>query len=756
MIVSREITISGIVQGVGFRPYIYRLARLHAIRGGVKNDTRGVQIIAEGDERDVDSFIDAISAEPPPLAFIESLCVAAKEPIGADRFVIEQSREALERTAFIAPDTALCDDCLYELLSVKDRRYQYPFITCTNCGPRFSIVRDIPYDRKNTSMAGFTMCVACSREYADPDDRRFHTQPDTCGECGPAMVFMSASGEVLERAIDRVTQRTVDALRDGAIVAIKGVGGYLLACDAKNDAAVAILRSRKGRPFKPFALMAGSMKRIESFLHVSPVERELLCSRERPIVLLKIKNREVCEGIAPGLSDIGIMLPYAPFQHLLFKEDPDMLQVMTSGNISDEPIVFRDGEAIERLGRIADYFVSYNRAIVAFSDDSVRFVQDEIPCFIRRSRGYVPVPFKSSVVPESILATGGDLKNSFAFSRDGVIILSQFVGDLSTLAGNDVYTETIAHLGRIYAFTPETVISDLHPGYFTTQFADSLEETGLGRLKAQHHHAHIVSVLEDAGREGPVLGIAFDGTGYGTDGKLWGSEFLVADRTHFTRMAHFSYFPLPGGESAIRDVWKIGTALLNDAFGPGHELMRRGREAESVLEIIGKNINSPLTCSIGRLCDGMSSILGIRDRVTAEAEAAQLLEEAALRGSRNARDDGFIIPMHGDGEIEISTTGLVRYCEGLLKRGYSTDETAYRFHAAIVRTTVALAESLRERTGINAVALSGGAFQNRLLLGLSMRGLREKKFDILIPRKIPFNDGCLAVGQVAIAKEILK
>ncbi|TAL38056.1 MAG: carbamoyltransferase HypF [Spirochaetes bacterium] len=754
--IRKELTITGIVQGVGFRPFIYRLAHEHGIQGSVRNDTRGVVIAAEGEPGDIEAFIKDIREQAPPLSFIETISISDAAPRGAGGFLIEASTAATERSAFIAPDTMVCADCMREFSDPHDRRHHYPFITCTNCGPRFSIIADIPYDRGNTSMSPFTMCAECAKEYADPADRRFHTQPDACPRCGPSLKLMNRKGEVLAADTESVARETLAALEHGAIVAIKGVGGYLLACDAGNDDAVGLLRARKGRPFKPFALMAGSIDSIESFLYVSPAERALLLSKERPIVVLKTREPRVSGLVAPGLSDIGIMLPYAPFQHLLFEYNPGMVLVMTSGNVSDEPIVFREDDARERLGHIADLFVSYNRDIVEFSDDSVLFVQDEIPYFIRRSRGYVPVPFRAAESKKSMLATGGDLKNSFAIARGGVVVLSQFVGDLATLAGNELYRSTIAHLSRVYAFSPDVVVSDLHPGYFTSQFADSLEEKGIPRLKTQHHHAHIASVLEDSGSDTPVIGIAFDGTGYGTDGRLWGSEFMIADKGTFTRMAHFSYFPLPGGESAIRDVWKIGVALEYGARGREWTLGKRGARAEMVIEIIDKNINSPLACSIGRLFDGMASMLGIADRISTEAEAAQLIEEAALRGSRSGGDDGYTVPI-AEGEVmELSTDELVRYCATLLGRGMHVDEIAYRFHAAIVRSSLAIAGRLRERTGISTAALSGGAFQNRLLLGMTMRGLRKNKFDILVPRKIPFNDGCLALGQIAIARESIR
>jgi hydrogenase maturation protein HypF len=747
-----EIRVRGIVQGVGFRPFIYRIARERDLRGYVLNDTEGVLIHVEGPEAKLDSFLREIKLNPPPLSSIELVTVHGRDLEDYAGFSINRSLETPERSAFIPPDSAVCEACLAEFFTPSDRRYHYPFITCTNCGPRFSIALDIPYDRKNTSMGPFTMCPQCATEYGEPSDRRFHTQPDACDDCGPALTLAKSTGEALSTDTDEIAAETMRLLNEGSIIAIKGVGGYLLACDAKNDGAVRALRRRKARPFKPFALMCGDVERAETFLHVSPAERRLLESRERPIVLLKEKTPIVSRLVAPALSDIGIMLPYTPFQYLLFSLDPEMILVMTSGNISDEPIIFRDDEAFARLGDIADYIVFYNREITGFSDDSVLFVHDATPCFIRRSRGFVPAPFKTGRLPAELLATGGDLKNSFALARDDTVILSQFLGDLASPSGNRLYRDTIDHLIKVYHFRPGAVVSDLHPGYFTSTFADELEERGLRRIHTQHHHAHIASVLEDHGIEGSVIGIAYDGTGYGLDGNLWGSEFIIADRKEFIRAAHFSYFPLPGGESAIRDVWKIGCSLLFSAFGDSYPIMEHGAQSDMVLEIIKKGLNSPLTCSIGRIFDGVSAILGISKHISTEAEAAMLLEEAAAKGSTAAHGEGYIIPLAGTDPAVIQTDELIRYVVSEIQRGTPREVTAYLFHLSLAATTVKIAEMLRERYNVHRVALSGGSFQNRLLLKLVSDGLREKQFDILMPRKIPFNDGCIALGQVAIAR----
>jgi len=749
-----KIRVLGIVQGVGFRPFIYNLAKSLGISGNVCNDTEGVLIHARAHAQSMDEFISLIREKAPPLARIHDIIVTDSQPCDFDGFSIIPSMHTDRRTVIIAPDTAVCDDCLEEFNDPGNFRHHYPFITCTNCGPRFSIISDIPYDRKNTSMAPFEMCGICAAEYHDPADRRFHTQPTACPACGPSLSLYNREHVLLSSDTDSIAARTVDLIREGAVVAIKGVGGYLIAADAANDRAVAELRKRKNRPFKPFALMAGSMDTIESFLHVSDTEAGLLSSAQRPIVLLGLKKNKVSGLVAPGLSRIGIMLPYMPFQHLLFASDPDLVLIMTSGNISDEPIAHEDSDAFSRLSRIADYFVTYDRDIVSHTDDSVMFCINSSSFFNRRSRGFVPVPFQSRPTAQTILATGGDLKNSFAIARDSIIILSQYLGDLETPRGHESFNRVLSHFRRVYDFTPDTVAADMHPGYFTTAIADEMEAEGLRCIRVQHHHAHIASVMEEHDLDGEVLGIAFDGTGYGIDSTLWGSEFLVCTRDSFRRAAHFSEFSLPGGERSIIDVWKIGVSLLHSRYGRSIPVMKKTPDTEMIMEIIEKKINSPLTCSIGRIFDGISAILGISESITCEAEAAMLLEEAA--NSSSSIDRAWTVPVTEGGTLKIRTEELVQYIADMVLAKRDTADIAMMFHRALASTAVSVAESLRDRYSLNRIALSGGVFQNRLLLSLVMDGLAEKGFDIFCPRRIPFNDGCIAVGQITVAKELLK
>ncbi len=751
---SVQIRVKGIVQGVGFRPFIYMQADKYRLKGIVKNDTEGVLIKVEGDDSKITALIDEIRNSPPPLSKVSSLESVETPHFGYNEFSITSSEELEKRFTFLPPDTAVCNDCLSEFFDKNDKRFSYPFITCTNCGPRFSIIKNIPYDRKNTSMDLFKMCPQCRNEYEDPHNRRFHTQPNACDDCGPHQTLYRNDGSIITDDIEDVIAKAIEYFLDGKIIALKGVGGFLLACDATNDDAVIELRSRKVRPFKPFAIMSGTIEKAEEFLHITTEERDLLLSKERPIVLLKEKRAYVSRHIAPSISFHGLMLPYQPFQYQLFSNSADLVLVMTSGNISDEPIIYKDDDALKYLNRIADYFIMYDRDIQTHCDDSILFVNNERPYFIRRARGYVPIPFHTTNSKKQILAAGGDLKNCFAILKDDVVIMSQYLGDLASPMGNQLYRKIIDHFCTVYDFSPDIIVSDMHPQYFTGYFADELEEEGLVRIKVQHHHAHIASVIEEFGIDGEVIGISFDGTGYGLDGTLWGSEFIIADREKFTRAAHFSNFYLPGGENAIKDVWKIGVALLYDRFGTNIPLMEKDSQIELLFEIMEKGINSPLTCSIGRLFDGISSLLGISRSISTEAEAAMHLEESAIKGT--PPNQPFEIPCVENGAIIAQTGALTEYIVELIKKGKSKENIAYAFHSSIAYSSLRIIETLREKYGINRVALSGGVFQNRLLLTLIKRGLEEKGFDIYLPGSVPFNDGCIALGQLTVAKEILK
>jgi hydrogenase maturation protein HypF len=719
----------------------------------VINDTAAC-IDAQAEESTLAEFLRDIVNIPPPLSHIYSIEKTDLEPGHGSGFAIGKSADARERMVFYPPDLALCADCLREFNDPGDRRHHYHFITCINCGPRFSIVTDIPYDRANTSMAPFALCPVCDAEYRDSANRRFHTQPTACAACGPRMALRDREGNLVTDSADDVARQTLALLRQGGIGAIKGVGGYHLAADALNEQAVALLRARKKRPFKPLALMAGSVEALREFVSVTAAEEALLVSPQRPIVLLKETRRCVAANVAPGITWHGVMLPYAPFHYHLFSLDPELVLVMTSGNLSEEPIAYDDADARARLARFADFFVTYDRAIIAQNDDSVLFVEMNRPFFVRRSRGYVPVPFASRTTPKHILALGGDLKNAFALARRDFVIMSQHLGDMADALSHQAFKKTVRHFISIFDAAPDVVVSDLHPGYHTTAFARELAGQSLPLIMVQHHHAHIASVLEDHGLDGPVCGIAFDGTGYGTDGALWGSEFLVAGRGSFERAGHFSEFRLPGGESAIRDVWKIGLSLLYGAYGRDYPVMEQDAASTCCWTRWTGASTRPLTCSIGRIFDGVAAILGISRAVSSEAEAAMLLEEAAARG--RALDQGQVIAHDSSRGSVVSTDALTRRIVDFLKSGAIVDDIAATFHRDLIVTAAALAETICRERGLDTVALSGGVFHNRILLRGLCELLEQKGLRVLVPRKVPVNDGCIALGQVAVARALLE
>ncbi|MCL1910942.1 MAG: carbamoyltransferase HypF [Leptospirales bacterium] len=746
----KKIRVKGIVQGVGFRPFVFNLARIFNISGFVLNDTEGVYIEAHAEDSALAQFISAISGQTPALAYITEVVVTDAPPSYADGFFIKESGETGRRGVFFSPDTAVCDDCLKEFFDPADRRYHYPFITCIHCGPRFSIVKDIPYDRRNTSMDSFSICASCAAEYSDPADRRFHVQPIACQSCGPSLTMKSIDGtEIVQGSLDTAS-RFVSLIKQNKIIAVKGVGGYLLACDAASDEAVSKLRQRKRRPFKPFAVMAASVLAARGIAVISPKEEELLESKERPIVLLKTKEA-LSPLVAPQVSTIGVMLPYIPFQRLLFEIDPTMILVMTSGNIAEEPIIYEDDAANSGFAGIADYIVSYDRDIIAQNDDSVLFVDDDIPLFVRRSRGYVPSPFQSEFSPVSILASGGDLKNTFALTSKDFTIVSQHLGDMAHPATQDAFQKTLAHYMRVFDIKPDVIVSDAHPEYMTTRLCDELAGTsGARRLRVQHHHAHAASVIEEYKLKGPVIGIIFDGTGYGLDGVLWGSEFLVTDGEDFTRAAHFSGFPLPGGEKALKDVWRTGLSLIHSC-GATSALFEEYPQTDALLEMMDKKINCPLSCGMGRIFDGISSILGLSAYTSSEAEAALLLEEAAYRGNWTGKP--FVIPQK-DGVIQ--TEELTRYILGLLENGTAAEDIASAFHISIAATTLAAAEKIRGETGIGRIVISGGVFHNRMLFKVVRELLEKAGFTVFFSRRLPFNDGCLSYGQAAVARRLAR
>ncbi|MDT8904051.1 carbamoyltransferase HypF [Anaeroselena agilis] len=742
-----RIEITGIVQGVGFRPFVHNLARRSAIAGWVANDGRGVVIEAEGEQPAVAAFLAALRTEAPPLAVIDAIRTGALTPAGDKEFAILASDPAAARLALISPDVATCADCRAEIADPADRRYRYPFTNCTNCGPRYTIIEDVPYDRVRTTMAAFKMCPACRSEYEDPADRRFHAQPNACPVCGPAYRLLDRDGRPLPGDPLAEARRLVAA---GKVAAIKGIGGYHLACNALDAEAVAALRSRKVREDKPFAVMAGSLEAIRARCRVDAAEEELLAGTARPIVLLaKGPGYDLAAAVAPGNPYVGMMLPYAPVHWLLLA--PGDVWVMTSGNTSDEPIAFEDDDALARLAGIADFFLAHNRPIRCRADDSVARVFAGRPYILRRSRGFAPAPVRLNAPGPAVLACGGELKNAFCLTRGDLAFMSAHVGDLENMATYNAYTDAIAHYQRLFDVVPEVVAHDLHPEYLATKYA---MECGLPRVGVQHHHAHIAAVLAEHGESGPAIGVAFDGTGYGDDGRLWGGEFLLADLKGYTRLAQLAYMPLPGGARAIREPWRLAARMLYELYGadfvnkdiPFTRTLPAGWEL--MLDAAAKGLNAPLSSGAGRLFDTAAALLGIRGTINYEGQAAVELELAAA-GRR-----GRVLPYDvtaGEPAVVDFRPAFAALADAL-GRGTPPALLAADFHATLADAVASVVRRLAAASGVRKVALSGGVFQNVTLLG-QVVGLLEKDFTVLLHRRVPANDGGLALGQAAVAIE---
>jgi hydrogenase maturation protein HypF len=741
------------VQGVGFRPYIYRLAVESNLAGFITNTAAGVSIEVEGLADAVDRFLVRLPKEVPPLARITNLMVTERSLKQDEGFRILLSRAGAERRVLISPDVAICKDCLHELFNPTDRRFRYPFINCTNCGPRYSIVYGIPYDRAKTSMAVFPMCPDFQCEYDDPLNRRFHAQPNACWTCGPRVELWDSEGRPL--ASPDPTAQAADLLAAGEIVAVKGLGGFHLAVDAMQGASVERLRERKRRVDKPFAIMAANPECLEEFCRLDEVSRELLLSPEHPIVLLRKKLPErLAAAVAPFNRDLGVFLPYTPLHHLLFAGQRFTALVMTSGNISEEPIAIDNLEATRRLRGIADYFLIHNREILVRSDDSVLRVEGQRPRQVRRSRGYVPAPvFLQEEVPP-VLAVGGELKNTICLTRGREAFLSQHIGDLENLESYKFFESTVAGLERILEIEPKLLAYDLHPDYFSTRWA--LAQEGLERVGVQHHHAHIASCMAENHLEGRVIGFALDGTGYGLDGNVWGGEVLVAEYRDFHRLAHLAYVRMPGGSAAILEPRRMAISYLFHHFGrdfwgldvPFTRRLDRGR-TETLLRLMQSGINSPLTSSCGRLFDAVAALAGIREQVNYEAQAAIELE-AALE--ERSEEKGFPCAIHeaGDGWV-IDTRPLFLALVEDLREGSPAGRISARFHLGFVDVLVRTAELVRGRTGLDRVCLSGGSFQNVFLLEHLRDRLEAASFQVFTHAEVPCGDGGLSLGQALVA-----
>lgn len=766
----KHLLVRGIVQGVGFRPFVYRLAQTLALTGYVLNSPEGVVIEIEGECAALEGFLHQLRSAPPPLAYIEEVAVTDLEPTGYDRFDIRQSLTQSEPFVLVSPDVATCEECLRDCSEVHNRRYGYPFSNCTACGPRYTIIRELPYDRPLTTMATFPMCPACLSEYHDPSDRRFHAQPNACPDCGPALALVPSGTSIIDEQLLfamrestlAILSKTHQVLHDGAIVALKGLGGFHLACDATNDTAVQRLRERKRRNDKPFALMVRDLAMVECLCFVSDADRRALTHPRRPIVIMpRRSDAMIAPTVAPDNATLGIMLPYTPLHHLLFGSSartPSTFAalVMTSGNQREEPIVTTNAEACEQLRHIADWFLLHNRDIHTRVDDSIVRTFHGHETVLRRSRGYAPYPilFERPVV--ELLACGPELKHTFCLTRDRYAFVSQHLGDLANYETLAFFHETLERMRKLFRIEPRVVAHDLHPSYLSTRFA--LAYDGAEKVGVQHHHAHIASCMAENRLHGQVIGVAFDGTGYGTDGQMWGGEFLVADYKSFVRCAHFRYVGLPGGDTAIREPWRMALSYLWDTFGghvdaldlPWSPEVTHQRLAV-VQTMLRRGINTIQTSSCGRLFDAVASLIGVQHAITFEGQAAIALEMTACEES-DARYP-FVIEPSEPWQIDVRPMieGIIRD----LQRGQRPSVIAAAFHNTLAAIIIDVCRRLRDSEGLPRVCLSGGVFHNMLLLRRTVSGLSRYGFVVYLHHEVPPNDGGIALGQAVIANAVV-
>jgi len=752
-----RIRVAGIVQGVGFRPFVYNLAREYGISGFVGNDSDGVFIEAQGDPEALAGFVRMIREGAPPLAEVDDISWEDIALQSRNGFHIRESVRGETMGTLISPDMAICSDCAEEMDDPLNRRYLYPFINCTNCGPRYSIIRAIPYDRPKTSMRDFEMCPDCRAEYDNPGDRRFHAQPNACEACGPWVTLYDAAGRKLQEngyamvLVNKMIHR-------GHIVAVKGLGGFHLACDAHHRQTVERLRERKNREEKPLAVMAKDLDTAEQYVHLSPREKELLLSPRAPVVLAeKRPDSDLHDAIAPGNPRLGVMLPYTPLHKLLFHSALDLL-VMTSGNYSEEPICIGNQDARERLKDIADEVLVHNRRILQRVDDSVVVVLRDRPRLIRRSRGYVPRPIGLLHQTPPILAVGAELKNTLAYSRGSEAFLSQHIGDLSNVRAMEFFHQTRDHLAAILEIEPSTIAYDLHPGYRATRWAlDYADQTGIPAVGVQHHHAHMAAAMAEHGLDEPVIGIVLDGTGYGTDGCIWGGEVLLGDYGHAQRFARFEYLPMPGGDKAVREPWRMGLAYLRHTFGPEFtQYVPAGWQDLPVAQVaamIDKSINAPLTSSCGRLFDGVAAICGGRTHISFQGQAAMEFQHR-MGEAKSPGPLAYEIVRRGQ-RLEIKIAPVIRSVIDALREGADLAAVSRAFHEMLTDLFVDLAIRAREESRLGKVVLSGGVFQNTYLFQQLSTRLENAGFQVYLPGQVPANDGGISLGQLAVAQAVL-
>ncbi len=748
-----RIHITGVVQGVGFRPFVYGVAKRLALTGWVRNTSAGVDIEAEGPENALASFLEAFKDEAPPLALIDSLEVERDHPRGYRTFEIADSQALLDAFQPISPDVGVCTDCLRELFDPNDRRFRYPFINCTNCGPRFTIIKDIPYDRPNITMDEFEMCPACATEYHDPLDRRFHAQPVACGDCGPQIWFEAEGRRIGER--EEALQPARALLVDGGILAVKGLGGFHLACDATNPEAVAELRRRKLRVEKPFGLMMPDLKAVEAYCLLDAAERKLIESAERPIVILNERpNSGIAAGVAPGQKTLGVMLPYTPLHYLLIERGggfPDAL-VMTSGNLGEEPIITQNDDARQQLARLADAFLLHDREIHVRCDDSVMRIFGDGSCPVRRSRGYAPNPVRLQWKMQPLLAAGAELKNVFCLVNGRYAFLSHHIGDLENYETLLAFENGVSHFERLFRVHPEALAYDLHPDYMATRYVfERAERDNLPKVGVQHHHAHIAACMAENNlpQQKVVIGVAFDGTGYGEDGAIWGGEFLTADYASYQRFFHLTYVPLAGGDVAVRQPWRLALAWLaqaglewsQDLTPVQHASIQ---ERQVLKQQLSLGLNAPPTSSMGRLFDAVSALTGVRQEINYEAQAAIELE--ALVDSREDKAYPFAIS-----DCLIDPIPMFQSLVADIREGVSVNRIAARFHNGIAQMVLQVCRRIRSVTGLKEVVLSGGVWQNMTLLSMVVPLLKSDGFRIYFHRQVPANDGGIALGQAVVA-----
>ena len=746
-----RLRVSGLVQGIGFRPFIFRLASKHGLAGQVENRNDGVDIELNSTLEEVQRFMDHMIREAPEASSIEHVELSEIETRSFSDFTISESRDISDGVTEISPDIAVCSQCL-EDLELQPHRINYPLINCTHCGPRFSIISGLPYDRPNTTMAPFVMCPECSAEYNNIHDRRFHAQPVACNHCGPSYSLVTPLG--ITENLTEILKEAGKLISQGGLLAIKGTGGFHLVCNAFDEEGIRKLRELKERDGKPFALMFRNIKEAQSHVEINKVEEELLNSWRRPIVLLK-KKREITPGIADQLSTLGIMLPYMPFHHLLFKSVETPALIVTSGNLADEPILISNETVFSKLSDFVDGVVTYNREIFNRVDDSVTAVFGEFPIVLRRARGYTPSPIRSGMELEGILGTGAELMGSFCMGKGKNAIMSQYTGDLKNLETFDFYKQTYQRYCKLFRFTPDLVISDLHPDYLSSRFARQLAaETGAKHISVQHHHAHIASAMFGAGLEGEVIGFSLDGTGWGTDGHSWGAEVFRADYLGYERLFHFEYMPLPGGDRVVKEPWRMAVSYLNRCYGADLSQLKIPLTAEidqkkirEITMLIEKEINTPLASSAGRLFDAVAAITGLNYRSSYQAQSPMLLEsaiDASVRGT-------YTYELLGQ---QVSFKPMILQIVDDLHQGTSINAIAAKFHHTLVELILHLAMEIREETGLDRVVLAGGTFQNRFLT-TNIRGkLEAEQFKVILPDTIPVNDQGICVGQLAIGAHI--